>query len=427
MALVHRTTLNPKVSENKEGFYSRLFLVPKKDGQMQPVINLQPLNQFLVHNHFKNQRFLQFKWQKRAFQFTCLPFGLASALRVFTKILRPVVGFLWSKGIRCVIYLDDIYSPSRSGQDQAFRVNSNDVVVTRSLGFPGELPQVSGTNPEADLSWLHNRFNNEGAESSTGKDGCNFQGGQRYSGASEGFSSISCPTNRENVGSLIGHSACPSSLPKLKHTALRKKGYDCQICLSSAARKDLEWWIHNLSEWNGRAIQAPDPTLVVETDVSKIGWGAFCRGIITGGCWNAQKAQLHMNSLKTMASFLAIKAFTKECQQVSILLFTDNISVVAHNYQQNGWYKVSTTNFPGEGPVGMVSSKTNYGHSSASARSGQRDGRLSLQTLNRTDRLDAGSQYLPMSGQDLEPNVGRSFCNMFYQTTSSLLQLEAGP
>ena len=35
-----------EVSENEDGFYSRLFLVPKKDGQMRPVINLRPLNQF---------------------------------------------------------------------------------------------------------------------------------------------------------------------------------------------------------------------------------------------------------------------------------------------------------------------------------------------------------------------------------------------
>ena len=36
-----------------EGFVSRLFLVPKKDGQRRPVINLKPLNRFLVYRHFK--------------------------------------------------------------------------------------------------------------------------------------------------------------------------------------------------------------------------------------------------------------------------------------------------------------------------------------------------------------------------------------
>ena len=34
-------------------FYSSLFLVPKKSGQMRPVINLRPLNQFLRYQHFK--------------------------------------------------------------------------------------------------------------------------------------------------------------------------------------------------------------------------------------------------------------------------------------------------------------------------------------------------------------------------------------
>ena len=41
------------------------------------------------------------------------------------------------------------------------------------------------------------------------------------------------------------------SLLNLKHIALKKKGYDGKIGLSLSARKDLKWWVHNLSEWNG--------------------------------------------------------------------------------------------------------------------------------------------------------------------------------
>ena len=57
---------------------------------------------------------------------------------------------------------------------------------------------------------------------------------------------------------------------------------------------------------------------------------------MTGGCWNAQEAQLHINSLEMMAAFFAIKAFAKECQQITILLLTDNISVVAHINKMGG-------------------------------------------------------------------------------------------
>ena len=36
-----------------DGFFFRLFLVPKKEGQMRPVLNLKLLNQFIYHRHFK--------------------------------------------------------------------------------------------------------------------------------------------------------------------------------------------------------------------------------------------------------------------------------------------------------------------------------------------------------------------------------------
>ena len=40
--------------KDNPGFYSRLFLVPKKGGQYRPVINLKPLNRWIRYNHFNN-------------------------------------------------------------------------------------------------------------------------------------------------------------------------------------------------------------------------------------------------------------------------------------------------------------------------------------------------------------------------------------
>ena len=55
-----------------------------------------------------HQKFLRFLWKETLYEFACLPFGLASAPRVFTKIMKPVVGLLRQLGIRIVIYLDDM-------------------------------------------------------------------------------------------------------------------------------------------------------------------------------------------------------------------------------------------------------------------------------------------------------------------------------
>ena len=111
-------------------------------GGQRPVINLKGLNSFIEAEHFKmeglhllpdliqpqdwmveldlkdaylqvpihqdSQCMLQFQWEQTIYQFVCLPFGLTSAPRVFTKIMKPVVGALRQLGIRLIIYLDDL-------------------------------------------------------------------------------------------------------------------------------------------------------------------------------------------------------------------------------------------------------------------------------------------------------------------------------
>jgi hypothetical protein len=62
----------------------------------------------------KHQKYLRFLWKDNMWEFACLPFGLASAPRVFTKLLKPVVAVLRQMGLRIIIYLDDILIMSKS-------------------------------------------------------------------------------------------------------------------------------------------------------------------------------------------------------------------------------------------------------------------------------------------------------------------------
>ena len=129
-------------SLQEPGFISSLFVIPKKGGGHRPVINLKPLNCFIPYEHFKmesihmlkdllkkgdymvkidlkdayltvpiwqnHQKYLRFLWRDSLLEFACLPFGLASAPRVFTKLLKPVLSILRQRGIRLIVYLDDI-------------------------------------------------------------------------------------------------------------------------------------------------------------------------------------------------------------------------------------------------------------------------------------------------------------------------------
>ena len=150
------------------GFYSRLFLVPKPHQRWRPVIDLSRLNTFLHVEKFKmetaesirtslipgewvasidlsdaylhipihphSRKYLRFCHMSQVFQFTSLPFGLATAPQVFTMIVKEVKLMALSKGLRLHQYLDDWLIRSQSREEDL--VNTQAVVdLTQSLGW----------------------------------------------------------------------------------------------------------------------------------------------------------------------------------------------------------------------------------------------------------------------------------------------------
>jgi hypothetical protein len=139
MALLSKKAIE---EATEEGFSSRIFTIPKKTGDLRPVLNLRPLNQYITPPHFKmesikmvcniinrkdyltsidlqdaflhilihptSRKYLQFHWKGKQFQFRVLPFGLSLAPYVFTKILKPILKWARRKGIRISAYLDDL-------------------------------------------------------------------------------------------------------------------------------------------------------------------------------------------------------------------------------------------------------------------------------------------------------------------------------
>ena len=63
---------------------------------------------FMIPVHHQDRKFLRFQNQGKTYLFKCLPFGLSSALWVFTKTLHPVVTLLRELGLRMVVYIDVI-------------------------------------------------------------------------------------------------------------------------------------------------------------------------------------------------------------------------------------------------------------------------------------------------------------------------------
>ena len=63
---------------------------------------------FSMALHPSQRNFFCFQWGGVTYQYISMAFGLGPAPRVFSKLLKPIIGFLRRQGLRLVVYLDDI-------------------------------------------------------------------------------------------------------------------------------------------------------------------------------------------------------------------------------------------------------------------------------------------------------------------------------
>ena len=118
---------------------------------------------------------------------------------------------------------------------------------------------------------------------------------------------------------------------------LAGKSYETMVSLNQNCLNDLQWWVDQISTWNGRSIITPAPDLVITTDASLQGWGAVCQGVRTRGLWSQQESNtLHINALELKAALFAVRAFTAKERQLHVHLRMDNRTAVAYVLKMGG-------------------------------------------------------------------------------------------
>ena len=163
--------------------------------------------------------------------------------------------------------------------------------------------------------------------------------------------------------------------------------------------------------------------MVIESDASKLGWGASCQGISTGGPWSAQEKSQHINCLELLAATLALQTFVKNEREVSVLLKIDNTAAVAYINNQGGTVSkdlVSLTRkldvVPGE----------EYSHTgTAPPWCHESNSRCRIESNEGSVRLEIGSTGIPEDQQCLWTTGSGSLCIPTDQSVLPLLQLAA--
>jgi hypothetical protein len=226
----------------------------------------------------KHQSLLGFQWNNKSYKFQVLPFGLGSAPRIFTKILKPVVAFLRRIGIRMIIYLDDCLILN---QDKERLLQDRDTVlwIFQMLGLIINWKK-SCLIPQQQMEFLGFQVNSRSMMLTLPQD--KILDIQKRCSEMLKRETSSVRHLAKLIGKLTASAQAVLSAPlnyrrlQMQKSRALLKGHQCYeatVTLTVDCKKELRWWVEELQVCNGKAILKPQPDLIITTDASKIGWG----------------------------------------------------------------------------------------------------------------------------------------------------------
>jgi len=364
-----------EVTEPSAGYYSRLFLAPKKSGEWRPVIDLSSLNKYMSPPHFqmetvqsiilgtkldkwatsidlkdaffhipvapRHRKFLRFIVDGHHYQFRALPFGLGMSPYVFTRVMKNVGAYARSQGLTLFLYLDDWLLLSDS-YERALAWIQWLLKLVQALGLLPNVPKCDLT-PSQIYIFIGVLFNlvQGSAQPAPHRVAAFIQLADRF---------LHTPSPRaRDWQRLLGHM---TSLERLVHRG-RLYMRPIQFCLQSQwhqfsqsqevpvstsveARQCVEWWLDPAHLVRGVPIVQAPPDLRLFTDASTEGWGAHILDAQAEGRWSATQQKLHINVLELLAVLLALQALEHLVTGRHVLAMTDNTTVVGQIRNQGG-------------------------------------------------------------------------------------------
>lgn len=350
----------------KNQFVSKVFLTDKSNGEKRFILNLKQLNVYLNVPHFKMEdtrtaarlirkngfiasidlkdayylipihekykRFLRFIFDDKLYQFCCLPFGLASAPYMFTKLLRPVVERLRTSGVTCVSYLDDFLLLG-STENECLENVQKTVSLLQSLGFIINI-EKSNFTPSTRGRYLGFVFDTKRLT---------LELPQEKRNRIVKWIDVLRPTKRCRIRKFarflgILTSACPAikygwlytkCFERQKFLALRRSqgDYEAYIEITQDIIDDMIWWRQNINSCND--LKNDSFELEIFTDASLSGWGVYCLGEKTHGWWTDVDEGKHINILELKAIHFGLKCFARNLKNCNVLIRTDNTTALA--------------------------------------------------------------------------------------------------
>ena len=111
-----------------------------------------------------------------------------------------------------------------------------------------------------------------------------------------------------------------------------------QIGITTKILQHLKWWLQEDRCLHGIPMKIDSPSHTIFTDASLSGWGAHVEpeGLLFHGLWTEDQSWLHINVLEMKAIFLSLTRVVHKVKNSTVLVSTDNTTVVAYIRHQGG-------------------------------------------------------------------------------------------
>lgn len=364
------------VEDSEEQFLSSIFTVPKRDGSHRLILNLKHLNDCVEKHHFKmetlktaltlikpnvffasidlkqayysvpisrdSKKYLRFRWQGKTYEYSCLPNGLSTAPRIFTKLLKPMYASLRKLGHTNVAYIDDSLLQSDT-REQCIKNIQDTILLVDDLGFTIH-QEKSVVIPTQQITFVGFILC-----SVTMTVRLTPEKVQEHIALCKDILASRLITIR-TFAKLIGK--CVASEPGVQYAALyyksleierdlalksSKGNFDDKLSLTDSSRNCVQWWIDNL-ENAYRSIVIPRSNRRIESDSSGSGWGCHdvTHNVKMHGQWSDSEKLLHINYLELKAAFLALKYLCSSARNEHIQLYLDNTTAIKYISKMGG-------------------------------------------------------------------------------------------
>ena len=281
-----------------------------------------------------------FHLQGRSYQFKALPFGLSTAPMEFTVVAKEVKLMALQKGIRTHQYLDD-WLVRASTHDTCLQHTQTLVTLCQELGWLVN-KEKSELVPKQVFNFVGYQFYL--------KEGKVRPTGERWQTLTDKIRSILsdpvCPVRQ--FMSLIGLLTATEKQVHLGRLHMRPiqwhlknnwrvpESLEKVIPVPKSLHPHLRWWLEESNVLLGQPLHPLKHALQMFTDASKEGWGAHLDEHTARGSWSLPESKLHINHLELKAVFLALKEFRTLCYNKTVLIATDNTTVVAYINKEGG-------------------------------------------------------------------------------------------